>query len=74
MKRKVHLISLGTYCHKAKTWTTEDMILEAVRIEDLYNHPPVPFEIPKLHYPKSSLVESVGLYNFFKSNVEKIIP
>lgn len=74
MRRKLQLISLDTYCHRAKTWSMEDMIIETVQREDIYNHPPVPFEIPKLNYPKSSLVKSVGLRNFFRSNVEKITP
>lgn len=74
MKRKVHLISMDTYCHKAKTWTVEDMIIETVQREDLYNHPFQPYEIPELTPIKSSLKVSPGLWNFFMSNVEKITP
>ena len=72
--KKIQLINVTTYCAKAKQWDVKDLIIETVRKEDLYNHPFSPFEIPELNYPKSSLVKSVGLYNFFKSNVSKITP
>lgn len=72
--KKLQLISIDTYCSKAKCWSKDEMIIYHTQIEDLINHPFSPYEIPELNYPKSSLVESVGLYNFFRSNVSRIAP
>lgn len=45
---KARLIKLDTYCHKAKVYDKNDMILYFVRMEDEWNHKYEPIEIPKL--------------------------
>ena len=72
--RKLQLINVTTYCHKAKVWDTHDMIIEYVQKEDIINHPYQRQEIPKLTYPVSNLEESVGLWNFFKKEVNAVLP
>lgn len=71
--KKLQLISMSTYCHKAKTWDKNDMIISYVQREDLVNHPYKRIEVPKMNYPKS-LKDSTGLLNFFKSQVNQILP
>ena len=66
MKKKATLISMTTYCAKAKVWSVEDMIIYHTKMEDEINHPYKHHQIPELKYPKSVLKESVGLWNFFK--------
>ena len=65
---------MTTYCSKAKLWSKDDMIIYHVQKEDEVNHPYVPVEIPKMKLRTDSIKESAGLYNFFRSNVEAILP
>lgn len=73
-KKKATLISITTYCSKAKVWSKEDMIIYHTKMEDEWNHPYQHPSIPKLHYPKSTLKASPGLLNFFKSSVQSVLP
>jgi hypothetical protein len=53
---KVQLISPTSYCPEHKRpFDKLDLIKEAVRVEDIFNHPYVPVEIPKLRYPQPSM-------------------
>jgi len=72
--KKLKLISLSTYCHRAKTWDKNDILIQEVQKEDLWNHPWQPMEIPEMKYTNSSLKVSTGLWNFFKAEVNKIVP
>ena len=64
--KKIQLISLTTYCSKAKVWSAEDMIIYHTKLEDEVNHPYQPIQIPELKYPTSFKKDTVGMWNFFK--------
>lgn len=72
--KKATLISLTTYCSKAKVWSTDDMIIYHTQMEDEVNHPYQHHLIPKMKYPISSLKVSTGLWNFFKAEVNRCVP
>lgn len=54
MRQKATLISMTTYCAKAKVWGTEEMIVYHTQREDIINHPFVPIVVPAMSYPKVS--------------------
>lgn len=68
LKQKVQLISLKSYCPRAKQFDMRDILHETVQREDIINHPYKPIEIPKdMKYPTSTKLVDASLYAFVKS-------
>jgi len=61
------LISMKEYCKYVRPRDAHELIIEAVRKEDEWNHVYQPITIPKMNYPKYDIKGSGGVYGLLKS-------
>lgn len=66
LREKVQTISRSEYCPQPRPMDLRELIIEAVQIEDIINHPPKRMQIPEMNYPKSGLFRLPARYAFFK--------
>lgn len=66
LRKKVQSITMGEYCRVPRPVDFQELVKEAVQIEDIINHPPVRTPIPKMEYPKSYVWKCTAKYAFFR--------
>lgn len=63
-------LSMSEYCPVKRPFGVRELIEDAVRIEDLYNHPPKRTEVPKdMTYPSTLDFKPASKRAFFKEIV-----
>ena len=66
LRRKVKPLTMAEYCLVPRPVNFQELVREAVQIEDIINHPPVRIAIPKMNYPKSYVWRCAAKYAFFR--------